>query len=148
MAFDLDLDRIDGGRVMEQYRYAALKVLANCLDPAVSFKGKRSISVKISIEPSEDRDSIAVVSDVSYKLAPPISAITKMTLGKDLATGRIHVQEYGSCIPGQSSLADYGTDENGDLIIPAEDAGEMIQYNGETYSDQGMKRHLKIARYS
>lgn len=128
MAFDLDLDRINGGRVMEQYRYAALKVLANCLDPAVSFKGKRSITVKISVEPDENRDNINVESNVSYKLSPPLAAVTKMTLSKDFSTGRIHVQEYGSCIPGQTSLVDYGTDENGDLVIPDEQTGGMIDF--------------------
>ena len=30
MAFDLDLDKINGGQLMEKYRYAALKVLTNC----------------------------------------------------------------------------------------------------------------------
>lgn len=131
MAFDLDLDKINGGQLMEKYRYAALKVLANCLDPAVSFKGKRSITVKISVEPDENRNVLDVTSDVTYKLAPPLAAVTKMTLSKDYSTGRIHVQEYGSCIPGQSSLEDYGTDENGDLIIPDERVGEMIDFRNK-----------------
>ncbi|MCI7108052.1 MAG: hypothetical protein MR945_09245 [Agathobacter sp.] len=128
MAFDLDLDKIDNGRVMEQYRYAALKVLANCLDPAVSFKGKRSITVKISVEPDEQRNSISVESNVNYKLCSPIPAVTKMMLSKDIQTGRIHVSEYGSCIPGQSSLDDYGKDKNGDLIIPDDSNSELIDF--------------------
>lgn len=131
MAFDLDLDKINGGSLMEKYRYAALKVLANCLDPAVSFKGKRSITVKISVEPDENRSNINVEADVSYKLSPPLASVTKMTLSKDFSTGRIHVQEYGSCIPGQSSLTDYGTDENGDLIIPEEGTGGMIDFRNK-----------------
>lgn len=128
MAFDLDLDTINGGQVMEQYRYAALKVLSNCLDPAVSFKGKRSITVKITVEPDEQRNSISVESNVSYKLTPPMPTVTKMLLSKDAATGRIHVSEYGSCIPGQSSIEDYGKDENGDLVIPSEDTPGMIDF--------------------
>lgn len=131
MAFDLDLDKINGGQLMEKYRYAALKVLANCLDPAVSYKGKRSITIKISVEPDENRNVINVVSDVKYHVAPPLASITRMTLSKDYSTGRIHVQEYGSCIPGQSSLAGYGTDSNGDLIIPDEGVGEMIDFRNK-----------------
>ena len=50
---------------------------------------------------------------------------------EDYSTGRIHVQEYGSCIPGQSSLEDYGTDDNGDLIIPDEGVGEMIDFRNK-----------------
>lgn len=128
MAFDLDLNSINGGSVMEQYRYAALKVLANCLDPAVSYKGKRSITVKITIEPDENRSNINVESNVSFKLTPPMASVTKMILSKDAATGRIHVAEYGACIPGQSSLAEYGQDVNGDLIMPSDEDGGVIDF--------------------
>lgn len=131
MAFDLDLDKIDGGSVMERYRYAALKVLTNCLDPATSFKGKRSITVKVTVEPNEHRNIIDVTTDVQYKLCPPIASVSKMTLSKDFATGKIHIQEYGSCIPGQSSLQDYGTDESGNLIIPDDQGREIIDFRNK-----------------
>ncbi len=38
MAFDLDLNKINVGCAIKRYRYAALKVPANCRGPDVSFE--------------------------------------------------------------------------------------------------------------
>lgn len=87
--------------------------------------------MKVTVEPNEHRNIIDVTTDVQYKLCPPIASVSKMTLSKDFATGKIHIQEYGSCIPGQSSLQDYGTDESGNLIIPDDQGREIIDFRNK-----------------
>ena len=80
------------------------KVLENLQDPNTQWKPKRSITMKISFIQNEDRDDTAVEVSVETKLAPVSPVVTRMAIGKDLATGETYAQEYGKQIKGQMTL--------------------------------------------
>lgn len=100
----LKLEDIAGGALQEKANAAMQKVLDNMQDPNTPWKNKRSITIKISFIQNEDRDHTAVEVSVDTKLAPVSPVVTRMAFGKDLATGKTYVHEYGRQIKGQMSL--------------------------------------------
>lgn len=92
------------------------KVVANMMDPNTPYKNKRKISINLSLEQNENRDDVAIECTVNTTLAPVKSATTRMTIGKDLRTGELYAEEYGSGIRGQAKIQDY-EDEKGNYVI-------------------------------
>lgn len=97
----LRLEDIAGGALQEKANAAMQKVLENLQDPNTPWKPKRSITMKISFVQNEDRDDTAVEVSVETKLAPVSPVVTRMAIGKDLATGETYAHEYGKQIRGQ-----------------------------------------------
>lgn len=95
---------MQGGALQEKANAAMRKVIDNMQDPNTPWKNKRSIMIKISFSQNEDRDDTAVEVSVNAKLAPISPVVTRMAIGKDLATGETYAQEYGKQIRGQMSL--------------------------------------------
>lgn len=83
------------------------KVLANMLDPNTPWKNKRKIAVEITFEQNEDRDDSSVNVSVVTKLAPVKPIGTRMAIGKNLKTGEVFAEEYGSQCRGQMTMDDY-----------------------------------------
>ena len=100
----LKLEDIAGGALQEKANAAMRKVLDNMQDPNTPWKNKRSITIKISFSQNEGRDDTAVEVSVDAKLASVSPVVTRMAIGKDLATGETYAQEYGRQIKGQMSL--------------------------------------------
>lgn len=100
----LKLEDIAGGALQEKANTAMQKVLDNMQDPNTPWKNKREIAIKISFRQNEDRDDTAVEVSVDVKLAPVSPVVTRMAIGKNLATGETYAQEYGRQIKGQMSL--------------------------------------------
>ena len=66
---DVSLANIGQGAAIEQFDYELQRVLKNIMDPNTQAKAKRSITLKLTVQPSEDRDyantSISVKSDLA-----------------------------------------------------------------------------------
>jgi len=100
----LRLENIAGGALQEKANAAMRKVIDNMQDPNTPWKNKRQITIKITFIQNEDRDDTSVAVSVDAKLAPVSPVVTRMAIGKDLATGETYAQEYGKQIRGQMSL--------------------------------------------
>ena len=102
----VNLETFAGGALQEKFDAAMEQVLANMLDPNTPWKNKRSITVNVTFEQNEDRDDTTVDVSVISKLAAAKSIGTRMAIGKDIKTGKLYAEEYGSQIRGQMSLDD------------------------------------------
>lgn len=102
----VNLETFAGGALQEKFDAAMEQVLENMLDPNTPWKNKRSITVNVTFEQNEDRDDTTVDVSVVPKLAAAKSIGTRMAIGKDIKTGRLYAEEYGSQIRGQISLDD------------------------------------------
>ena len=121
MALNMDLENLAGGELAEKFEDAMKKVVANMMDPNTPYKNKRKISINLSLEQNENRDDVAIECTVNTTLAPVKSATTRMTIGKDLRTGELYAEEYGSGIRGQAKIQDY-EDETGNYVIEQKQA--------------------------
>ena len=121
MALNIDLENLAGGELAEKFEDAMKKVVANMMDTNTPYKNKRKISINLSLEQNENRDDVAIECTVNTTLAPVKSATTRMTIGKDLRTGELYAEEYGSGIRGQAKIQDY-EDEKGNYVIEQKQA--------------------------
>lgn len=103
----VDLAEFAGGALQEQFDDAMEKVLVNLTDVNTPWKNKRKIVVEVSFEQNEDRDDVAVSVSTVPKLAPVKPVGTRMAIGKDLRTGEVYAEEYGSQCRGQMLIDDY-----------------------------------------
>lgn len=103
----VNLETFAGGALQEKFDDAMEKVLVNMTDPNTPWKNKRKIVVEVSFEQNEDRDDSSANVSVVPKLAPVKPVSTRMTIGKDLETGKVFAEEYGSQCRGQMNLDDY-----------------------------------------
>lgn len=103
----VNLEEFAGGALQEKFDDAVDKVLANMLDPNTPWKNKRKIAVEITFEQNEDRDDSSVNVSVVTKLAPVKPIGTRMAIGKNLKTGEVFAEEYGSQCRGQMTMDDY-----------------------------------------
>ena len=101
------LETFAGGALQEKFDDAMEKVLVNMTDPNTPWKNKRKIVVEVSFEQNEDRDDSTVNVSVVTKLAAVKPVSTRMAIGKDLETGQVFAEEYGSQCRGQMTLDDY-----------------------------------------
>lgn len=101
------METFASGALQEKFDDAMEKVLVNMTDPNTPWKNKRKIVVEVSFEQNEDRDDSTVHVSVVPKLAPVKPVSTRMAIGKDLATGEVFAEEYGSQCRGQMTLDDY-----------------------------------------
>lgn len=121
-----DLTELAGGSLAEKFNIAMNKCIENMLDINTPFKNKRSVTIKVAMTQNETRDDVTVEVSVDTKLAPVAPSKTNMAIGKDLRTGQIMAEEYGSQIKGQLSLNDVMTmpddcdPETGEVIQPSE----------------------------
>ena len=108
----VNLETFAGGALQEKFDDAMEKVLVNMMDPNTPWKNKRKIVVEVSFEQNEDRDDSTVNVSVVSKLAPVKPVSTRMAIGKDLETGQVFAEEYGSQCRGQMTLDDYQSQQD------------------------------------
>ena len=116
----LTMTTICDGAVQEKVDRALRAVADNILDPNTDPKKKRSITMKIVLQPNEDdREDVAVHVEVTKSLAPEAGVKTQLFIAKDLESGALTVQEHQKgMIKGQLDFGDladlYGElDEDG-----------------------------------
>lgn len=102
----INLEELAGGALQEKFDAALESVLENMIDPNTPWKNKRGVTVKITFQQNEDRDDVSVDVAVETKLAAVKPIGTRMSIGRDLRTGELFAEEYGSQVRGQMSLDD------------------------------------------
>ena len=122
----VNLEEFAGGALQEKFDDAMEKVLVNLMDPNTPWKNKRKISVEITFEQNEDRDDTSVNVSVVPKLAPVKPITTRMVIGKDICTGEVFAQEYGSQCKGQMTLDDYSSQQVVGNDVVDIDTGEVV----------------------
>ncbi len=105
----ISLSQIAQGELEEKFQMALAKVLQNLTDVNTEFKKKRSINIALDFAINEQRTDVFCNIRVNTKLSPSLPAKTNMGLFKDLKTGRITIEEYGSRLRGQTKLPDETT---------------------------------------
>ena len=100
------LAELVGGALQEKFQNSFKKVLENMLDINTPYKARRCITIKIAFDQNEMRDDVKAHISVSETLAPQGAIETSFSIGKDLETDEIIVEEYGKQIKGQMSFLD------------------------------------------
>ncbi len=109
----ITLSTLKGGALEERFQRELTRVLSNIRDPNTAQASVRSVHIKLTFKPSEDRQFAGVTAQVSSKLAPD-KPITTFTLfdrdGDDLvvAVERIQTGRDGDD-PRQAELRGPGT---------------------------------------
>lgn len=129
----VNLETFAGGALQEKFDDAFEKVLVNMMDPNTPWKNKRKITVEVTLEQNEDRDDTTVNVSVVPKLAPVKPIGTRMAIGKNLKTGEVFAEEYGSQCRGQMSMDDYQKQIGGEVEVDGKtvdtDTGEIKEDN-------------------
>ncbi|MEL3956896.1 replication terminator protein [Caldifermentibacillus hisashii] len=105
-AIDLQLSQLANGAIQEKLDCELKKVFENIHDPNTKPQDKRTVTIKLEFKPDENRQTIAVTSDFTTKLANVEGVSTTVLTGRDLATGKIAAKELKSNIPGQTYFDD------------------------------------------
>jgi hypothetical protein len=71
------------GGVLEQFGDALRELVRNVLDPNTDAKAKRSVTLRCTVSPSDDRDFGAVDFSVVPSLAPPKAQTTRVSITYD-----------------------------------------------------------------
>lgn len=108
-----------GGDVQRKVDKALLEVAENIMDPRTSDTAKRSVTIKITLQPVTglDGDVVAAI-EVTKKLAPENGNATRLHVDRDRYTDEILITEMmDGQIFGQLGFEDYGIDmETGEVI--------------------------------
>lgn len=103
----VDLKEMCGGAMQEKFQNSFEKVMENLQDVNTPYKDKREIVIKLAFAQNEQRDNVIVDISVKEKLAPQGGVTMQLAVGKDLRTGKVIAEEYGSSqLKGQMSIDD------------------------------------------
>ena len=91
------------GAIKERVDHEMARVLANIADPNTKAVAKRTITVKVTLEPDETRQHVEVSASASSTLAPFNPVKTALAVGKE--DGRTVAVELTPQIPGQMDTA-------------------------------------------
>lgn len=102
----INLETFANGAFTAQVNRAIEEVTKNIQDPNTDACTARKITVTIGFKPNQERNFVATGVQTKTTLAPALGAVTAMSMGKDIKTGRVEAIEVGNQIPGQMSFAD------------------------------------------
>lgn len=103
----VNLEEIAGGALQEIAAQAIAEVVENMQDPNTPWKPKRMVIIKLGFTQNEDRNDATMQISVEKKTAAVKPVETKFSIGKNLRSGEVFMEEYGPQIRGQMSLEDY-----------------------------------------
>lgn len=138
----IELKDIAGGALQEKAQKALEDVFANMQDPNTPWKNKRVVTIKLSFTQNEDRDDTSCEISVEKKLAQPKPVETRFSIGKNLKTGEVYAEEYGSGCRGQISMDEYQAEVDGKTVDT--ETGEIIEE--PTKGETGTVIDLRIAK--
>lgn len=111
------LDMMNGA-IGERAAYELSRIMKNCRDLNTEAKKARTLTIKLSIVPTENRDSVAARAEVSSKLVPVKPIDGALLLGGTM--DEPVVMEYTPQVPGQRDI--YGGEQDEPKIIKLENA--------------------------
>ncbi len=89
----LNLANLGDGAAVELFEAELNKVLKNIMDPNTDAKQSRSITMKVTFKPDENRDLATVDLSVGSRLSGSKAFLTKVLFGKDVR-GKVEVREF------------------------------------------------------
>lgn len=116
----INMEEFANGAFTEQINREMEAVAKNIQDPNTDATAKRRITVVIEFKPNEARNFVMTGVQAKSTLAPPLGAVTALSIGKDLRTGKVEAVEVGNQIPGQMSIQEIATAQE------PEDDGRMV----------------------
>lgn len=137
-----NLEEFAGGKLSAQINKALEKVTENIQDPNTEAKKVRKISVSIALHPSENRNYVTTSVETKTTLAPEIGAMTALSMGKDIKTGKVEAVEILNQLPGQMSIQDIIDEEESKEEPPKAFDPET----GEIYEPSNKVIDLRAAR--
>lgn len=105
---DLPLSDLANGAIQEKLDYELNKVFANIHDLNTKAKDKRTVTIKLDFTPDDNRQTVAVDSNFTTKLANVEGVSTTVLTGRDLSSGHVEAKELKSNMPGQTYFDDHG----------------------------------------
>ncbi|MEK4283245.1 MULTISPECIES: replication terminator protein [unclassified Ureibacillus] len=115
---DLPLSELSNGAIQEKLDYELKKVFDNIHDKNTNATAKRTITIKLTFTPDENRQTVTVTSDFTTKLADVTSVSTTVLTGRDITSGIVEAKELKSKVPGQTYF-----DDN---MVQRTDVGEPV----------------------
>lgn len=116
----VSLATLKGGAAIEAVDHALGECWENILDPNTAPKAKRTVTLKLTFKPSEERDAAGCSIEVSSKLAPQAPMSAQVIV--DQENGKAVAAEFGRRNPGQHELEGvYGENDN---VTPFKKAAE------------------------
>lgn len=115
---DLPLSDLANGQIQGKLDYELNKIFDNIHDKNTKAQDKRSITIKLEFAPDENRQTIAVTSNFTTKLANVEGVSMTVLTGKDIKNGTIEARELKSNMSGQT----YFDDD----LTPKTDVGEPV----------------------
>ena len=110
MSIPLTVDSLAGGGAVERLHRAIDEALENILDPNTAAKKTRTVTLKMTIKPNEQRNMGEVTVATSVALCPPQPLETSIIIDKD-RTGRAVASELMTGeSPGSVPLPDMHPD--------------------------------------
>ena len=102
----VEVAKLAGGGLAERLNQEMERAVANICDPNTEARKKRTITMKITLSPNNDRTSCGVDIDCNSKLAPAAPLVTAIMVGLDPRTGEIDAVEpqQGNLFPSTSVL--------------------------------------------
>lgn len=85
----LNLTNLGDGAAEEMFQDELKKVVGNCLDPNTVRKAKRVITIKVTLEPNQDRNECAVAVEVVSKGASRVHAQQTVWIGNSRREGPV-----------------------------------------------------------
>lgn len=137
-----NLEEFAGGKLSAQINKALEKVTENIQDPNTEAKKVRKISVSIALHPSENRNYVTTIVETKTTLAPEIGAMTALSMGKDIKTGKVEAVDILNQLPGQMSIQDIIDEEENEEEAPKAFDPET----GEIYEPSNKVIDLRAAR--
>lgn len=116
----VSLGTLKGGAAIEATDHALAEVWENILDPNTPAKAKRSVTLKLTFSPSEDREGAGCTIEVSSKLAPQAPMTAQVIVDRE--NGKAVAAEFGRRNPGQEALP--GVYAEGGNVTPFKKAAE------------------------
>jgi len=119
------IDNLSGGDAKDKLNFAISEAIANCLDLNRDYKPKRVVTLKIVLEPQENRRDIGVTAQASTKLVPdkPCTDFLAVDEGGTAYTNSAHQMDMDRAImdgaikrgPGKSEPQEEIDDETGEV---------------------------------
>lgn len=108
----VSLDNLGGGAAVEKFNDELAEVLRNIQDPNTNPTTVRDIKLTVSLKPTEDRASAAVLISTTKKLAPIKAFASQVFIGRG-ATG-VEAREIlqGDMFPAVKGANVYTMDHN------------------------------------
>lgn len=100
-----NLNDLMNGAANERLAAAIEAVLQNVFDPNTEAKRKRKVTLILTVQPSDDRETAKFVLDCKPTLAPPVSVSQTLLLNRD-DKGNVSAHQLGGQLEGQMSTDD------------------------------------------